>query len=134
PAWGCKATLSILSADGTSILIPPIAARWTSTPEPLTRFLHGDQLVPVVDFEKVLAGRRIDIFSHEDQLMPIVIKHEGHSECYVFTNESYYHPPLNANPDWQLGLGKHRLRVTVHYERGNDSFDFCIHNFGSGKD
>src|SRR5206468_10131633 len=38
PAWGCRATLSVLSSDGSQVIIPPVPARWTSTPEPLTRF------------------------------------------------------------------------------------------------
>jgi len=131
PAWSCTASLSLYSANGKQ-MIRSIPARWTSTPEPLITVAFDGHVVKFPELEKMLAGRRIDIYSHEDQLMPLLLKYDKEEACYLFTNECYNFPPRNVNPDWGFGFGKYIVRVAVHYDRGTESFFFLIHNYGSG--
>jgi hypothetical protein len=129
PAWACHATLEVLRADGNSQLLTPIPARWISQPEPILTVGIGDRAVQIPDAARMLAGRRIDIHNHEDQVMSVAVKFEGEANCHLFTNESYVFP-MWQNPAWLLPRGSHRLRVTVYYERGRTQRDFWLHNEG----
>ena len=133
PAWSCQATLEILTADGGATILGPIPARWSSQPEPILTVGVGGAVAQIPDVARMLAGRRIDIHNHEDQLLCVAIKYEGAPECHVFTNESYA-SPQGRNPAWALEHGRHRLRVTVYYERGRRRSDFWIHNNGPSCD
>lgn len=130
PAWACHATLEVRTEDGNARLVDPIPARWISQPEPILTLGIGAGVAQIPDVARMLAGRRIDIHSHEDQVMSIAVKFEGVTECHLFTNESYVFPRWQ-NPAWSLTGGKHRLRVTVYYERGRAQRDFWLHNDGN---
>ena len=93
----------------------------------------GGAVVQIPDVARMLAGRRIDIHNHEDQVLSVAIKFKGEAECHLFTNESYIFPRWQ-NPDWSLPVGRHGLRVTVFYERGRTQCDFWIHNNGLTRD
>ena len=133
PAWSCKATIEVLNAEGAKAISEPIYARWTSQPEPLMPAVTGSQSVNIVDFARMIAARKIDIHSHEEQQISVALKYEGQPECYIFSNESYLNPAW-ANPAWRLEQGELRLRVTVFYDRGRASRDFTLKNLGTTRD
>jgi hypothetical protein len=125
--------LEVRSADGRAPLLQPIPARWISQPEPILTLGIGGQAVQIPDVARMLAGRRIDIHNHEDQVMSVAVKFEGTPEIHLFTNESYvFH--WWQNPAWSLPQGRHRLRVTVYYERGRAQRDVWLHNTGLTRD
>ncbi|MEM4379496.1 MAG: hypothetical protein QXL01_02265 [Thermoplasmatales archaeon] len=130
PAWSCQATIEVLSEDGRHSLFGPIPARWVSQPEPIVSFISAGNVIHFPDVAKMIAGRKIDIHSHEDQKIVIAVKFEGETDCFLFTNESYAFPRW-SNPQWKLGQGRYRLRVTIYYERGRAYSDFLIENVGS---
>lgn len=131
-AWSCTATLEVLDAQGNSVF-PPVAARWTSQPEPIQSVGTGNVILVVPDVARMLAARRVDIHSHVVQQLSVLVKHQGDPDCHVFTNESYVFPRW-SNPAWRLGLGRHHLRVAVDYELGRKQADFWIHNDGTNLD
>jgi hypothetical protein len=133
PAWSCQATLEVRTGDGHGRLVDPIPARWISQPEPILTLGISGQVAQIPDAARMLAGRRIDIHNHEDQVMSIAVKFEGADECHLFTNESYVFPRWQ-NPEWSLQPGRHRLRVTVYYERGRAQRDLWLHNDGHTRD
>lgn len=133
PAWACQATLEVLADDGVTQVLPPIPARWTSQPEPILTVGVGQGIVQIPDVARMLAGRRIDIHNHEDQVMSIGVKFEGAPEFHLFTNESYVFPRWQ-NPAWSLARGRHRLRVSVFYERERTQRDFWLHNNGGRRE
>ncbi len=133
PAWACQATLEVLTDDGGARRIDPIPARWISQPEPIITIGVGGTVAQIPDVARMLAGRRIDIHNHEDQVLSIALKFEGEADCQLFTNESYTFPRWQ-NPAWALPPGRHRLRVTVYYERGRAQRDFWLHNDGVTRD
>jgi hypothetical protein len=71
----------------------------------------------------------MDVHNHEDEALAVAVKLEGEDDCFLFTNESYLFPRW-SNPEWRLGAGKHRLRVTVTYESGRAQMDFWLNNGG----
>jgi len=133
PAWSSQATLEILTEDGRQTILGPIPARWSSQPEPILRVGVGGAVAQIPDVARMLAGRRIDVHNHEDQLLCVALKYQGAPECHLFTNESYA-SPRGQNPAWALQPGRHRLRVTVYYERGRQRSDFWIRNNGASRD
>ncbi len=133
PAWACSATLEVIAQAGSGA-ISPIPARWTSQPEPLVYLGGGGQLAVMPDVAKMLSGRRVDIHAHEPQKLSVVVKYEGEDACYLFTNESYAFLPKLTNDAWQLPIGRHRLRVTIAFERGYARRDFWVENLGSRLD
>jgi hypothetical protein len=128
PAWSCQAKIEVLDSDGKTTLLEPILARWSSQPEPITTLSIGNSIIILPDVAKIIAGRKIDIHSHDPQMLCIAIKFDGSEDCYLFSNESYLHQ--NQNPSWKLGKGNYRLRVTLFYEQGNLPYDFEFQNWG----
>lgn len=133
PAWSSKATIEVFNTEGTRAIAEPIHARWTSQPEPLIPAIAGDQLINVVDFARLMNARKVDIHSHEDEFISLAVKYDGQSECYIFSNESYLHPPAWANPAWRLNTGEYRVLVTVFFERGRVSREFALKNLGTAR-
>ena len=133
PAWSCKANLEVFDSDGRPLLASPILARWTSQPEPIFPISNSGQVVHIPDVAKMIAARKVDIHNHEDQPLSVVVKFEGSPDCHLFSNESYLFP-RGQNPEWRLGIGTYRLRVTVYYERGRSQDDFELANSGPSCD
>lgn len=132
PAFACTATLQILSDDGRETRVGPVPARWPYHPEPLTQVGTPQGVVMVLDFARMMAARRVDIHNHEAQQLTVAVKYEGEQDCFLFTNESYGFLRW-SNPDWRIGQGKHRLRVTVYYEQGHTQTDFWLQNSGTSR-
>ncbi len=73
-------------------------------------------------------ARTIDIHAHENEYISLAVKYEGKPECYVFSNESYLHPPGWMKPEWRLESGDYRIVVTVFFERGRARREFTLTN------
>lgn len=129
PAWACQANISIFRWNGEPLTVVPIRARWASQPEPISSFVIGSQIVLAADMAKIIAGRRIDIYTHQDERLTIALKHKGQSGLHLFTNESYKFE-RGCNPAWELEAGTYRLRITVYYELGEACCDFELGNTG----
>lgn len=132
PAWSCKASLEIVSDDGKDTRIGPIPARWTSRAEPLTLIGTTAGVAQIPDVALMHLGRRMDVHNHEDEALAVAVKFESEDDCFLFTNESYLFARW-SNPEWRLGAGKHRLRVTVSYESGRAPMDFWLNNGGRSR-
>jgi hypothetical protein len=113
--------------------VVPIKARWASQPMPVSSFVLGDRIIQAADMAKIIAGRRIDIYSHQDERLTVALKHAGQSEIHLFSNESLQFE-RGCNPAWKLEAGTYRLRVTVYYERGDVHSDFEFANTGTTLD
>lgn len=133
PAWSSKATIEVFNPDGTRAIAEPIHARWTSQPEPLIPAVAGDQSINLVDFARLMNARKVDIHAHEDEYISLAVKYEGQPECFIFSNESYLHPPAWSNPAWRLNSGKYRVLVTVFYGRGRAHREFDLTNLRTAR-
>jgi hypothetical protein len=133
PAWACQATISAFKWTGEPLTVVPVLARWSSQPEPISTFFVVNQMVQAADLAKMIAGRRIDIYSHKEERLVVAIKHQGSEALHLFSNESYQFEH-GRNPAWRLDAGTYRFRVTIHYERGTVHQDFEVGNTGTGLD
>ena len=133
PAWSSKATIEVFNHDGTRAIAEPIHARWTSQPEPLIPAVAGNQSINLVDFARLMNARKVDIHAHEDEYISLAVKYDGQPECYIFSNESYLHPPAWSNPAWRLNSGKYRVLVTVFYGRGRAQREFDLTNLRTAR-
>ena len=133
PAWACQATLEVVADDGKFTVLGPIAARWTSLPEPILAVGLPGGIVQVPDVAKMLTARRIDVHNHEEQVLAVALKFEGDDDCFLFTNESYAFPRC-SRPEWRLPRGRHRVRIALHYDRGREVTDFWLENNGPRRD
>ena len=133
PAWSSQAHLAVVSSDGGATLVGPIPARWASQPEPVVAVGTAQGVIQILDVARMLSGRKVDIHTHESQALVVAVKFENDPDIYLFTNESYARPDW-SNPDWKLTGSRHRIRVTVDYERGREQRDFWIHNRGLRRD
>ena len=132
PAWACHAILDVLDSSGR-VLIKDVQARWTSQPEPLIPALQGNTISNLLDPARIVQSRKVDIHVHEDQHLPVLLKYEGDSKCYIFSNESYPYT-LWKRPDWEISLGEFKIRITVFYERGPRVFVLGLTNSGTSRD
>ena len=130
PAWACQANLTIFKWTGEPLTVVPVRARWASQPMPVSSFFVGDRIIQAADMAKIIAGRRIDIFTHQDERLTIGLKHQGQTGIHLYTNESLQFE-RGCNPAWKLEPGTYRLRVGVFYERGEVSADFEFSNTGA---
>jgi hypothetical protein len=133
PAWACQANLTVFKWTGEPLTVVPIRARWASQSMPVSSFVSGDRVIVAADMAKMIAGRRIDIYTHQDERLNVALKHQGQSAIHLFTNESLQFE-RGCNPAWKLETGTYRLRVTVFYERGEIHEDFEFANTGTGLD
>lgn len=97
---------------------------------PVSSFVVGDRVVLAADIAKIIAGRRVDIYTHQDERLNVALKHQGQSGIHLFTNESLEFE-RGCNPAWKLEPGTYRLRVTLYYERGEVHADFEFANTGA---
>jgi hypothetical protein len=129
PAWSCKASIEAFNPDGSPAVSDPVPGRWTSQPEPLLPVIRGDAPANLLDPARLMQARKVDIHNHEDQRLSVALKFEGEPACHLFSNESYRFPKWQ-NPEWCLGPGTYRLRVSVFYETGCAHADFELANLG----
>ena len=130
PAWACQASITVFKWTGEPLTVVPIRARWASQPMPVSSFVVGDRVVLAADMAKIIAGRRVDIYTHQDERLNVALKHQGQSGIHLFTNESLEFE-RGCNPAWKLEPGTYRLRVTLYYERGEVHADFEFANTGA---
>lgn len=133
PAWACQAAITVFKWTGEPLTVVPIRARWASQPMPVSSFVVGDRIVQAADMAKIVAGRRVDIYTHQDERLTIALKHQGQSGIHLFTNESLEFE-RGCNPAWKLETGTYRVRVNVYYERGDVHADFELANTGTTLD
>ena len=131
PAWSAKAQIEVLDTNCAPAIPRPIHARWTSQPEPLIPAVAGVDAINLLDPAKLITGRKVDIHSHDDQQISLLIKYDGEDCCHVFANESYLYSHTRwQHPDMRIPLGTFKVRVTVYYDRGRDTAEFKLVNGG----
>lgn len=138
PAWSARAEIEVFPSESPTALTPqPIVARWPSQPEPVKTVFQDTQPVKQFDLAAVFVGRRADVHFHDSRAgeakIDVAVKFEGHKDCCVFSNESYFYREW-TKPEWVLGPGDHTMKVRVFYESGVAERAFKLHNTGTTRD
>jgi len=122
--------LSFSAEDGT---VPKFSfeGRWSANPEPYQERLIDGQVQKGFDPWLVHMGRFKDITSGDTpDEVAVAVKAEGETDCYGFTNESYYGHHWRV-PEYRLPVGTYRITATaISGEVRSDSQEFLLHNDG----
>lgn len=130
PAWSIRGTAEVFRSDGSRAIAAPILVRWSSRPEPITRVWVRNRLITTFNPEAALSNWRVDVHSHENQLIPILIKYDGSPDCYLFSDLSYRQTDLRESA-WRLGEGVYTLTITLFYETEALSRSFRLSHLGA---
>ncbi len=131
PAWSTSAMISIIDKQGNKF-IKDAQARWTSQPEPHIPFLFQNQIINIIDPARIVHSNKVDVHSHTDQHLPIILKYEGEDECYVFNNESYRHN-MWKKPERVIQKGSYTIELRLNYEGVPTTFYIGLENQGNSR-
>jgi hypothetical protein len=129
PASSCRATIEFLSEDGADVFTRPMAARWSASPQPVPlQFRLGDAVAQILDVNRLNMTSVIDVPPGESESMGVVGRFDDDSDCFGWSNESYFSNPPWRNPDWKLPIGRKLVRVTVRASGEKCSACFTLIN------
>ncbi|HAD07740.1 MAG TPA: hypothetical protein DCE76_11345 [Anaerolineaceae bacterium] len=113
-ALQCHGTIEFYHLDGQNVFGRAMPIRWSSSPEPVPMFgVIGDQKVLLFDPARFTLTPRIDVYPGESERLDIAAKFDDDTECYGWSNESYFSNPVWRNPNWCLPKGRYLFRVTI---------------------
>jgi hypothetical protein len=55
----------------------------------------------------------MDVYPGEQERLDIAARFDNESECYGWSNDSYFSDPVWRIPDWRLPPGRYLVNVTV---------------------
>ena len=102
--------------DGTKVFQSPMPIRWTILPTPEgEKFIVGNQIVQLIDLNKINHYSRVDIYPGESNkhALNIAARFDEDEDCYGWTNENFVSTPLWRTPRWKLPIGRYLVRVIV---------------------
>ena len=110
----CHGTIEFYHLDGQNVFGRAMPIRWSGSPEPVPMLLAvGDQKIVVADPARFTLTPRIDVHPGEKERLDVAAKFDDESECYGWSNESYFSNPVWRNPNWRLPAGRYLVKVTV---------------------
>jgi len=113
-ALQCHGTVSFHHLDGQNVFGRSMPIRWSGSPEPApSQIILGDQRGFLIDPQKITVESRVDIYPGEKARLDVAVKLDDESECYGWSNLSYFSSPIWRNPDWKLNSGRYLVKVTV---------------------
>ncbi len=141
------ATATIEFRKGGAKVLPEIAGRWSSRPEPLRFEMVDDQGIAVVaaksgqqappitrvvyDLTLVPATLTLDLAPGKWEEVAVAILHDG-GDAYAFGAESYgYGPPPFSNPAWKLDRAEYDVTVTVQSSGVSATRTFKLDNLAA---
>jgi hypothetical protein len=133
PAVNTRVIMEFYEGDGEKLLINKIYAKWGSAPEPLTP--QRDDF----DSSKLALLYRETILSDEEgEQFDIAVKHEGETQCYAMTGETYQ-MGLDSRilHNTLFSINRQKFRVSVHAISGihySKPKTFVIENPGTSLD
>lgn len=109
------ATATIEFRKAGQKVLPEIAGRWSSKPEPIRAVpvAQGQTLIVQYDPTMVPDTQVVDLAPGHWEEVAVAILH-ARSDAYAFGAESYQHgnPPF-SNPAWKLDRAEYQVTVTV---------------------
>jgi len=109
-AIACRARITFHHLDGYRVFGDDMIGRWAGTPEPaLIRVGQTETGQPLVRLSYV--PQIIDIQPGTSELLDVVYRAKGDSECWGWNNNSYLY--ARKNPEWKLDKGRYIAKLTV---------------------
>lgn len=125
PALQCRATITLHHLhDGHMVFNRTMDARWPGSPEPvpITGVFPDGSSFQLLDFARLFAPSRFDIYAGEQTSIDVAVKFDDERECYGWNNDAYFADPPGKSPQWKLDYGQYLLVVTV-YSSGQETTD-----------
>jgi hypothetical protein len=136
-AGNCRATIALFQLDGEPVFKREIPARWSASPEPVATiegYIESPrQRLVLIDRARISFTSQVDIPPGESERLGIAGRFDGDSDCYLWSNESYFSNPAWRNPDLRLPQGRYLLRVVVRSSGQKHVALFRINNQGPKK-
>ena len=132
PASSCRVSIDFLTPDRVGVFSRSMAARWSASPQPVPlQFRLGDLTAAILDPNRFNLTSEIDVPAGEAESMGVVGRFDDDSDCYGWSNESYFGEPLWRNQNWRLPKGEYLVQVTVRASGEKCSEVFRLLNDGS---
>ena len=133
-AFNCKINLEFQD-NNRNKKFDPIKAKWDRTPEPIIYFPSPDKPVPITQPSIINSTELLNINPYSsEELFCVLVKEDGHEECYAFGPLSYFDTDRLKKQEWELSKGEYYLKVTINYSDGKLMEDFYIKNHDTQKD
>ena len=131
PASSCRAKIDFLTLDRLGVFNQSMAARWSASLQPVPlQFRLGDLTATIMDPNRYNLTSEIDVPAGEAESMGVVGRFDDDSDCYGWSNESYFGEPLWRNQNWGLPKGNYLVQVTVRASGEKYSGVFRLLNDG----
>ncbi|GAB4374931.1 MAG: hypothetical protein Kow0042_19920 [Calditrichia bacterium] len=72
-----------------------------------------NQRILVFDPSRFTLTPRIDVYPGESERLDVAAKFDDETECYGWSNESYFSEPAWRNPNWRLPTGRYLVKITI---------------------
>jgi hypothetical protein len=91
PASGCRASIDFLTLESDAVFSRSMAARWSASPQPVPlQFRLGELTAVIQDPNRFNLTSEIDVPAGEAESMGVVGRFDDDSDCYGWSNESYF--------------------------------------------
>jgi hypothetical protein len=111
-AMHCKGTITFHHLDGQNVFGRAMEIRWSNTLEPVSMYFNlGNKTIPIGNSTTVI--RDIHVYPGEAELLDVAARFDNDSECYGWSNASYFSNPLWRNPDWKLPQGRYLVKLSI---------------------
>lgn len=132
PASKCRASINFVDAEGVAVFTRSLEARWSASAQPVPlEFRLGDLTAAISDPNRYNLASEIDVPAGEAESMGVVGRFDGDSDCYGWTNESYFGETPWRNQNWRLPTGVYLVHVAVRASGEKCSNTFQLFNDGS---
>jgi hypothetical protein len=117
PALQCRAVVTFHHRDdGQNVFGRAMEGRWSGSPEPVAAPIldkNGNQQFFMVDFARLNAQSRIDVYPGESTTLDIAVRADDDTDCYGWNNDAYFSNPPWRNPAWKLAPDRYLVKVVV---------------------
>lgn len=113
-AMHCKGTITFHHLnDGRDVFGRAMEVRWSSTLEAVPMFFNlGEQTIVIQNSAPVIHDT--NVYPGEAEPFDVAARFDDDTECYGWSNASYFSTPRWRNPDWRLPHDRYLVKVTIY--------------------
>jgi hypothetical protein len=114
PAQKCHGTISFHHLDGQNVFGRSMQIRWVRSPEPVPiQANFSGQTLTIFDPVRLTPELTWDIYPGMEDMFDVVARFDSDTDCFGWSNESYFSNPIWRNPNWRIPRGRYLVRVEV---------------------
>jgi hypothetical protein len=114
---------------GAPIFKRRMPIRWSGSDEPSTPVPTANGTIEWrFDAVKYNAALTRNCYTGPGELIDVVGRYDHDSECYGWSNETYFPDKGWRNPDWRIPSGTYLVKVTVSWAAGKKTSAFVLDN------